>query len=398
MDSSGSNDQPSSLANDVVLSVRGVSKKFCKHLRRSMAYGIKELTQNLLGISPGTTALRKDEFWAIKDVSFDLRRGEVLGLIGMNGSGKTTLLRLLAGIFPSDKGEILVRGKVGALIAVGAGFHGYMTGRENIYLNGSILGMKRKEIDNKLQSIVDFADIGDFLDAPVATYSSGMRIRLGFAIATAQKPDLLLLDEILAVGDRRFIAKCYDRIGDVRANGATVFVSHNMVQINRICTSVLLVEKGQAAYYKNVQEGIRKYNTLCSVANTESFVRTSPHIEFMDFTVSAKKISWNDDLRFRVDFTSTKELTECQARLLIVDKTGQDVAEWRGENYGKTYRVLKGRNVINESVSSLRLRDNTYDVTFVLTSSDGFSYLILANRYCSIEMEGVGYGVTPIQL
>ena len=130
--------------DDVVVSVKNVSKKFCKHLRRSMAYGIADLSKNLIGIKPDSTELRKDEFWAVKDVSFELKRGEVLGLIGVNGSGKTTLLRLLSGIFPPDKGEISIKGRVGALIAVGAGFHPHMTGRENIYLNGTILGMNRE--------------------------------------------------------------------------------------------------------------------------------------------------------------------------------------------------------------------------------------------------------------
>ena len=159
---------------DVVVSVRDVSKKFCKKLKRSMIYGIIDLSHNMMGKHTDSTYLRKDEFWAIRNLSFELKRGDVLGLIGVNGSGKTTLLRLLAGIFPPDKGEIQIKGRVGALIAVGAGFHPHMTGRENIYLNGTILGMDRNEIDSKFQDIVDFAEIHDFLDAPISTYSSTM--------------------------------------------------------------------------------------------------------------------------------------------------------------------------------------------------------------------------------
>jgi lipopolysaccharide transport system ATP-binding protein len=133
--------------SEVVLSVRNVSKKFCKKLRRSMAYGIADLAQNLIGLKPDSTTLRKDEFWAVENMDFQLRRGEVLGLIGVNGSGKTTLLRLLAGIFPPDQGEIMLRGRVGALIALGAGFHPHFTGRENVYFNGAILGLSRDELD-----------------------------------------------------------------------------------------------------------------------------------------------------------------------------------------------------------------------------------------------------------
>ena len=181
--------------SEVILSAKDVSKKFCKKLRRSMAYGLTDLTKNLFAIKPGSAELRKEEFWALKDIDFELRRGDVLGLIGVNGSGKTTLLRLLSGIFPPDKGEIMIKGRVGALIALGAGFHPYFSGRENIYLNGAILGISRDELDAQFDKIVEFSEIGDFIDAPVATYSSGMRVRLGFSVAIAMKPDVLLIDE-----------------------------------------------------------------------------------------------------------------------------------------------------------------------------------------------------------
>jgi lipopolysaccharide transport system ATP-binding protein len=383
---------------DVILSVKGVSKKFCKTLKRSMAYGIIDLSKNLVGIRPDSTNLRRDEFWAIDDINFELKRGDVLGLIGVNGSGKTTLLRLLSGIFPPDKGEITVRGRTGALIAVGAGFHPHLTGRENIYLNSAILGINRAETDAKFQDIVDFAEIGTFLDSPVGTYSSGMRVRLGFSIATAIQPDLLLLDEILAVGDRRFIAKCYDRIGEARAKGATVFVSHNMAQISRICTSVLLVHNGEIAFLGSVSEGVRHYNSLCSSGNAERFVHTVPEIQFNDFRISSEKLSWRDDLSFQVRFTSNMDMENCKARMVIVDETGQNIAEWRSCNHGKSYSITRGDNVIEDRIPDLSLRDNKYYLTFVINPPDGFSYLILANRYCSFVMAGSGYGVTNYQL
>ncbi|MBE9531297.1 MAG: ABC transporter ATP-binding protein, partial [Proteobacteria bacterium] len=194
---------------EVVISIKNLSKKFCTHLKRSMAYGIIDLSKNLVGIKPNTEELRRDEFWALDNMNFELKRGEVLGLIGLNGCGKTTLLRLLTGIFPPDKGEITIKGRVGALIAVGAGFHPHMTGRENIYLNGTILGMSAKELDACFDDIIEFAEIGDFIEAPVSTYSSGMRVRLGFAIAIHINPDILLIDEVLAVGDLNFSIKCF---------------------------------------------------------------------------------------------------------------------------------------------------------------------------------------------
>ncbi|RMG05843.1 MAG: ABC transporter ATP-binding protein [Nitrospirae bacterium] len=240
--------------------VKNISKKFCKHLKLNMFYGLVDLTKNLVGIRPDTTTLRKGEFWALKDVSFTLRKGQVLGVIGTNGSGKTTLLRIVSGIFPPDTGEVRLRGRASALISLGAGFHPHMTGLENIYINGSILGMSKKEIDKKLDGIIDFSELGEFIDAPVSTYSSGMKVRLGFSIAIAVQPDILFLDEILAVGDRNFKAKCYKEIDKLSSNTAIVFVSHFMHKIARVCTDILVLDNGKVVYYgDDVAEGIDYY-------------------------------------------------------------------------------------------------------------------------------------------
>lgn len=245
---------------EILVSSDDVSKKFCKRLRRSMAYGIIDLTKNLFGFKPDSSNLRKDEFWALNQISFELRRGEALGLIGVNGCGKTTLLRLIAGIFPPDKGTLTVTGSVGALIAVGAGFHPHMTGRENIYLNGSILGMTTKEIDNNFDMIVNFAEIENFLEAPISTYSSGMRIRLGFAIATAIKPDLLLLDEILAVGDIAFQNKCYNRMNELINTGTgVILVSHQIQRIVQYTKRTIWLDNGDITYDGDTEEACQKY-------------------------------------------------------------------------------------------------------------------------------------------
>ncbi len=212
---------------EVLLRVDGVSKKFCKHLKRSMVYGLSDLARNLIGLRPDYSRLRKEEFWATRGVSFELREGDRLGIIGANGSGKSTLLRMIAGIYAPDEGNITVRGQVGSLIALGVGFHPHMTGRENIYLNGSIIGMRRDEIDAKFASIVEFADIGDFLEAPVAAYSSGMKVRLGFAIAIHADPDLLVIDEVMSVGDAGFRHKANRHMQTYRQKAkAILFVSH----------------------------------------------------------------------------------------------------------------------------------------------------------------------------
>jgi lipopolysaccharide transport system ATP-binding protein len=249
--------------NNIVIAVEHVSKKFCRHLRRSMAYGIADLTKNLLGIKPDTTKLRKAEFWALDDVSFTLRQGDRLGIIGVNGSGKTTLLRLLTGIFPPDKGEMRLKGRIGALVAVGAGFHPHMTGRENIYLNGTLLGMNRDEIDAKFEQIVEFSEIGDFLEAPISAYSSGMRVRLGFAIAVHCDPDILLVDEILSVGDLRFRNKSLRRMYEHRERAnAIIFVSHQLEQVRALCNRVIILDKGKIVFDGATHEGCAQYEEM----------------------------------------------------------------------------------------------------------------------------------------
>ena len=247
------------LPQDILIRATNLNKKFCRYLKRGMAYGLVDLSINLLDRKPDTEKLRKGEFWALEDINFELQRGETLGVIGSNGSGKTTLLRLLAGILPPDKGEIAIRGRIAALVAVGAGFHPYMTGRENIFLNGSILGMKKREIAERFEAIVDFAEIEEFLDTPVSAYSPGMRTRLGFAIAIAIEPDILLLDEILAVCDTHFRDKCYERIGILRQEAGLILVSHNMDVIEEMCDMILYLKDGRIAYYGNPEDGFKNY-------------------------------------------------------------------------------------------------------------------------------------------
>jgi homopolymeric O-antigen transport system ATP-binding protein len=242
--------------NNVLVHVDRVSKRFCRSLRRSLWYGVQDIAHELSPFSRdghySIPSLRKDEFWAVSDVSFELRRGECLGLIGRNGAGKTTLLKMLNGLIKPDAGRIEMRGRVGALIALGAGFNPVLTGRENIYVNGSILGMSKKEITCRLDEIVEFAEISAFIDTPVQSYSSGMQVRLGFAIAAKLiKPDILFLDEVLAVGDLPFRVKCLNAVAELTQEAAVVFVSHSMPQVARICSNAMLLEHGAIRYSGN---------------------------------------------------------------------------------------------------------------------------------------------------
>ncbi|GAB4376934.1 MAG: hypothetical protein Kow00121_25040 [Elainellaceae cyanobacterium] len=234
------------LDNDIVLSVQGVSKKFCRSLKRSLFYGIQDIAEELAGSRRENVQLRPKEFWALKDVNLELRRGEAIGLIGANGSGKTTLLRIISGLIKPDAGKIQIRGRIAPLIALGAGFSPILTGRENIYANMSILGLSTQEIDDRFDEVVEFAEIGEAIDAPVQSYSSGMAARLGFACAVHTDPDILLIDEVLAVGDVKFRAKCERRLSELLADGTSfVLVSHFFQGILNICKSAVYLSKGE---------------------------------------------------------------------------------------------------------------------------------------------------------
>jgi len=200
------------------------------------------------------------EFWAVRDVSFEVKRGEALGIIGHNGAGKSTILKLLAGITTPSQGEITIRGKIAALIEVGSGFHPELTGRENVYLSGSILGMRRNDIRRNLDSIIDFAEMRQFIDTPVKRYSSGMYVRLGFSIAAHLDPDILLLDEVLAVGDAAFQSKCLARVHELQASGKTIiFISHDLNAVERMCDRVLLMRHGQLIATGSPEDMIAHY-------------------------------------------------------------------------------------------------------------------------------------------
>ena len=247
--------------SETLIKVENVSKKFCRSLKKSLWYGVQDLGREITGRQHGGDGeLRPDEFWAVKDVSFELKRGECLGLIGRNGAGKTTLLKMLNGLIKPDYGRIELRGRVGALIALGAGFNPILTGQENIYVNGAVLGLLKHEIDERIEEIIEFSELKEFINMPVQSYSSGMQVRLGFAIASSLNPDILLLDEVLAVGDTAFRMKCFARMKQVIGRGiAGILVSHNAVDIDRICNRGIFLERGRLAEYGTKEDAMYSY-------------------------------------------------------------------------------------------------------------------------------------------
>ncbi|MCC6600410.1 MAG: ABC transporter ATP-binding protein, partial [Crocinitomicaceae bacterium] len=252
------------MADDVLIVAENVSKKFCKDLKKSLWYGINDLATGILGREKKST-LRPSEFQAVSNISFEVRRGECLGLVGHNGAGKSTLLKMLNGLISPDGGKIEMRGRVGALIELGAGFNPILTGRENIFNNAAVLGFSKQETLSRMDEIIAFSEIEEFLDTPLQNYSSGMKVRLGFAVAAQMKPDILLIDEVLAVGDMGFVLKCFNKMDELLKDTAMILVSHNMPQISRMCTDILLMQKGKSLYQSSdVGAGITRYYELFS--------------------------------------------------------------------------------------------------------------------------------------
>ncbi|GAB1445794.1 hypothetical protein MASR2M41_15190 [Flammeovirgaceae bacterium] len=226
-----------------ILEIQSVSKKFNIHHESGSYLSLRDRLAELITFRSPKKSY--EDFWALKDVSFDVMPGESIGIIGKNGAGKSTLLKILSKITPPTQGKIISRGRIASLLEVGTGFHPELSGRENIYLNGSILGMKRREIDLKFDEIVDFAGTEKFLDTPLKHYSSGMQLRLAFAVAAFLEPEILIIDEVLAVGDAEFQKKCLGKMEDVSKSGRTIlFVSHNMVAVRNLCSRVILLNNG----------------------------------------------------------------------------------------------------------------------------------------------------------
>ncbi len=277
--------------SDVLIKVDHLSKKFCRSLKRSMYYGVTDALKTMVGINYSTDTLRPSEFWSLNDISFKLRKGETLGILGANGSGKSTLLRLLAGIFPPDHGKIEINGNIGALIAVGAGFHPHMTGYENIYLNGTILGLTKDRIDEIINDITTFSEIPeDALNAPVATYSSGMKVRLGFSVAMHSEPDILLVDEVLSVGDIGFKNKAVRKMNEFRekANGL-IFISHDLEQMRMLCDRVIVLDKGKCVFEGETEKGCIAYEQIIHKSKIELQEKSK-----IKFEQSYSKVSFKD--------------------------------------------------------------------------------------------------------
>jgi lipopolysaccharide transport system ATP-binding protein len=348
----------------------GIWKKFARGEKfDSLRDMIPAMAKMLFSANNGD--LREKEFWALQDVSFTVGNGDALAIIGPNGSGKSTALKLLSGILKPDRGNLQVNGRLSTLIELGAGFHPDLTGRENIYLNGTILGMKRAEIDQKFDDIVDFSELREFLDTPVKRYSSGMYARLGFAVAAHVNPEVLIVDEVLSVGDYHFQQRCFDKMHEFLKKGTSVvFVSHNMTAVSTLCKSALLLRKGVPVYLGDVSTAIQKYHSFYEEETQDG------DVELIDarLTNSAGEetevFQPGEEIELEIRIRARADINNAHGALLIHTQEGQlvfDTATSRLLDKRKL-NLAKGETARITFKLNMNLRNGIFLLGFTVTS------------------------------
>lgn len=355
---------------DTLIKVENVSKKFCRSLKKSLWYGMQDLGNELIGRQHGGNGgLRPEEFWAVKEVSLVVKRGECIGLIGHNGAGKTTLLRMLNGLIKPDSGRIEMRGRVGALIALGAGFNPILTGRENIYVNATVLGLGKREIEKRLDEIIEFSGLADFIDSPVQHYSSGMYVRLGFAIAVHVHPDILLVDEALAVGDLAFVVKCLNKIAELRRNGTgVVFVSHSELQIREAAQRCIVMSKAKLLFDGGNDQAFLHYDQSRELSDAPDhsdmgFVHDGP-IQMGQCIVnppaSRSMATSGESLHITLQCDSAINASGTNLELRFWNTLGQLVTSINSAGQNCTIDLVEGRNIIKIDIPFLALVPGRY--------------------------------------
>ena len=353
------------------------AQTFAERLKRVVSYPLKNL-RRISQLSRFGDANDSSVLWALKDISFTVERGAVLGIIGRNGAGKSTLLKVLSKITEPTTGRIEIEGRVSSLLEVGTGFHPELSGRDNIYMNGTILGMTRKEIDQKFDQIVEFAGIAKHIDTPVKFYSSGMTVRLGFSVAAHLEPEILIVDEVLAVGDFEFQKKCLGKMNDVAQSGRTVlFVSHNMAAVQNLCTSCMLIrdgkiiDKGPTAkiidlYLKdNIEQNQTLFNQRSLSEGVKAIVTS---IELMDGTgdkMESLLTGQAFNLQFHIE--AYADLKNVRLEIGIDSAQGERLAYFNNEIIDQNIGLTKGKNTVRLGLNKLPLLPGTYFVSYSLT-------------------------------
>ena len=393
------------MENEVLIKVENVSKKFCKDLNLGLLYGLQDLGSGFFGNNK-VRDLRKKEFWAVDDISFEVRRGECLGLLGHNGAGKSTLLKVLTGLIAPDRGQITMKGRVNALIELTAGFNPILTGRENIYNNGAVLGLTEKEIDAKYNEIVAFSELEEFIDTPVQYYSSGMKVRLGFSVAAFTEPDVLILDEVLAVGDVGFKIKSFNKTLEIMQKAAVIFVSHSMPEISRTCNQVLFMRHGKSYYHgSSIHKGIDMYLSEFKTGKT-GLIEMQDGATMSNFSVNnipinifeenLTAVQFGEDLHLQFDVNLIKDIEKYFAIIRITDKDLKMVGTVYTNRFEAYYDGSKKQSTIDVVLKKLRLIDGEYSISFLITKNRSGTndvqiseFLCIYRDFIKIKIDGL---------
>lgn len=394
--------------------VEGLSKKFGLSLKSALKYGFADSFRRLTGRGKNEN-LRPGEFWALKDVNFALEPGDALGIMGVNGSGKTTMLRILNGSYTPDAGKVTLRGRIGALIAAGAGFSPLLTGRENVFISGTLLGMHPSEIRKKFDEIVAFADLGDFIDMPIRNYSSGMSVRLGFAVAVLGSPEILLVDEVLAVGDLAFQKKCFERIHTLKNEGTTILlVSHSPGAIWAVCNKGLILNQGVFEGIMEVERACTRYDELNSFAQAASIERVQDTIAktydgdatcgtgevfVTDIRVinrdrhQAKQLEFGDDFDIEIDIESQRDIADAIVRCSIDSNMYRAASILDSyELASETFLVPAGKSRAIFSIKKHNMRPGTYSFTCsIVQKSVGVHLFLKFNMHPIVVTAGASH-------
>ena len=358
---------------------------------------------------------RYEDFWALRDVSFEVPEGEAFGIIGSNGSGKSTLLKCLAGILTAEKGTVRTAGRVAALLELGAGFHPDLSGRENIGLNGAILGMSRTEVQSKFDDIVEFAGLEKFIDTPVKNYSSGMVVRLGFAVAINVEPEILIIDEVLAVGDEEFQQRCFQKIEQFRREGRTIiFVSHGLTQVSQFCHRAMWIDKGEVQTIGPAYEVVSEYTGVAhhveQVEETEISDEPLSRWGTGEVRITRVVMSTGDDreshtftsgkpFTVRVDYEVLKPVNELVVGLRITHLHGFNVFGTNTKRRGLPLDPAATRGSVRFSVDALPILEGTFDLTIDVSDNaevNPFDHLEKAIRFNVVQTGTYDEGVTRV--
>lgn len=393
---------------DNVIEFNKVWKKFRKGEKfNSLRDAIPNLFRSKKAEQKKGIMLEEKEFWAVKDVDFKIQKGEVVGIIGPNGAGKSTILKLLSGIIVPNKGDMKVTGRLSALIEVTAGFHPELTGRENVYLNGTILGMKKKEIDDQFEKIVEFSGIKEFIDTPVKRYSSGMFSRLGFSVAAHVNPDVLLVDEVLSVGDIAFQAKCAEKMRELLNSGVTIIlVSHNIALIENLCKRVILLNKGKIQKEGSAEEVIPYYENLVfkeqeselkdKLSDSDYKVKISDEspVNFTDILLlndkGEKKDNFFLDEEFivKMEYEARKKIESPVFSLEIIRADGVLCCASNTKMGDLNINFIEGKGSLKVSFGKLNLGPGIYSVKVVVWDRDVLHpYVIRKDNVFRVEVK-----------